>query len=79
MDLLLDNTRVPQEREGDLTAQMSANLIGVQRIQEAYARYQDDLIECMKELVAIRSAVSVQSLQNFRMENTAIPIMWMLR
>ena len=51
MDLLLDNTRVPQEREGDLTAQMSANLIGVQRIQEAYARYQDDLIECMKELV----------------------------
>ena len=30
---------------------MSANLIGVQRIQEAYARYQDDLIACMKELV----------------------------
>ena len=51
LDLLLDNTRVPQEREGDLTAQMSANLIGVQRIQEAYARYQDDLIACMKELV----------------------------
>ena len=43
LDLLLDNTRVPQEREGDLTAQMSANLIGVQRIQEAYRRYGDDL------------------------------------
>lgn len=52
MDLLLDNTRVPQEREGDLTAQMSANLIGVQRIQEAYARYNDTLIDCMKELVS---------------------------
>ncbi len=51
MDLLLDNTRVPQEREGDLTAQMSANLIGVQRIQEAYERYQDDLPACMRELV----------------------------
>lgn len=51
MDLLLDNTRVPQEREGDLTAQMSANLIGVQRIQEAYATYNDVLIDCMEELV----------------------------
>ncbi len=51
MDLILDNTRVPQEREGDLTAQMSANLIGIQRLQEAYARYQDDLIACMEELV----------------------------
>ena len=52
MDLILDNTRVPQEREGDLTAQMSANLIGVQRLQEAYARYHDDLIACMQELVS---------------------------
>jgi N-methylhydantoinase B len=51
-DLLLDNTRVPQEREGDLTAQMSANLIGIQRIEEAYARYNDVLIDCMKELIA---------------------------
>ena len=51
MDLLLDNTRVPQEREGDLTAQISANLIGVERLQEAYARYGDTLIDCMKELV----------------------------
>jgi N-methylhydantoinase B len=52
LDLLLDNTRVPQERRGDLTAQMSANLIGVQRLQEAYARYGDVLIGCMRELVA---------------------------
>lgn len=52
MDLLLDNSRVPQERYGDLTAQMSANLIGVQRIQEAYGRYHDILIDCMKELVS---------------------------
>ena len=33
MDMLLVNTRVPQERQGDLTAQMSANLIGISRIQ----------------------------------------------
>lgn len=63
MDLLLDNTRVPQEREGDLTAQMSANLIGIQRLQEAYDRYGDTLIDCMEELVAyserrVRAVVS---------------------
>ncbi len=52
LDLILDNTRVPQERYGDLTAQMSANIIGVQRIEEAYARYQDVLIDCMTELVS---------------------------
>lgn len=52
LDLLLDNTRVPQEREGDLSAQISANLIGVRRLQEAYARYGGDLIGCMQELVA---------------------------
>lgn len=52
LDMLLDNTRVPQEREGDLMAQMSANLIGVQRLQEAYAHYKEDLNVCMKELVA---------------------------
>ena len=51
LDILLDNTRVPQERYGDLTAQMSANLIGVQRIGEAYDRYGDVLIECMSELI----------------------------
>lgn len=51
MDMLLDNTRVPQERYGDLTAQMSANLIGIQRIEEAYAHYQDTLIDCMEELI----------------------------
>lgn len=51
MDLLLDNTRVAQEREGDLTAQMSANLIGIERICDAYARYGDVLIDCMKEII----------------------------
>ena len=63
MDLLLVNTRVPQERRGDLTAQMSANLIGISRIQEAYARYGDMLNACMGELIEysarrIRAAVA---------------------
>lgn len=63
LDILLDNTRVPQERYGDLTAQISANLIGVQRIEEAYQRYSDTLIECMSELISyserrVRATVS---------------------
>ena len=42
---------------------MSANLIGIQRIQEAYARYSDVLLDCMEELVAyserrVRAVVS---------------------
>lgn len=52
MDLLLTNTRTPQERYGDLTAQISANLIGVQRLQEAYAKYNDVMVESMKEIIA---------------------------
>ena len=52
MDILLDNTRVPQEREGDLTAQISAKLIGIKRLQEAYLQYGDLLNDCMKELIS---------------------------
>lgn len=52
IDLLLDNTRVPQERKGDLSAQMSANLIGVKRLNEAYDRYGDTLLDCMSELIS---------------------------
>ena len=63
MDMLLVNSRVPQERYGDLTAQMSANLIGIQRLQDAYERYGDVLISCMSELIEyserrIRAAVA---------------------
>lgn len=50
VDLLLDNTRVPQERYGDLSAQISSNRIGIERMQEAYAKYQDLLFDCMAEL-----------------------------
>ena len=39
MDLILDNTRVPQERYGDLTAKMSATLIELQRLLVAYCQY----------------------------------------
>ena len=50
MDLILGNTRVPKERYGDLIAQISANRIGIRRMLEAYEKYGDGMIDCMKEL-----------------------------
>jgi N-methylhydantoinase B len=38
-DLLLANVRTPQERAGDLWAQIAANLRGVQRLQELVAEH----------------------------------------
>lgn len=48
--LLLGNTRVREEREGDLTAQISSNRVGARRMEEAYAKYGERLIDCMEEL-----------------------------
>ena len=52
LKLLLGNTRTPDERRGDLTAQISANLIGAQKLLAAYDKYQDTLLECMAEMLA---------------------------
>ena len=50
MDLLLGNTRTPEERRGDFTAQISANLIGAEKIQSAYEKYGQTLLDCMEEI-----------------------------
>ena len=50
MDMLLGNTRTKEERKGDFTAQISANLIGIEKIQSAYAKYGDMLTDCMEEM-----------------------------
>ena len=51
LKLLLGNTRTPDERRGDLTAQVSANIIGAQKLQAAYEKYQDTLLDCMAEML----------------------------
>jgi len=45
MDLLLANVRTPEERAGDLRAQMAANRKGAERIQELVAKYGRDEVE----------------------------------
>ena len=49
-ELLLGNTRVRREREGDLTAQISSNRVGARRMEEAFAKYGDTLLSCMEQL-----------------------------
>jgi N-methylhydantoinase B len=50
-DLLLANVRTPQEREGDLEAQLAANETGRRRLLEIVARYGvQETLRYMKEL-----------------------------
>ena len=49
-NLLLGNTRVREEREGDLTAQISSNRVGARRMEEAYEKYGERLLSCMEEM-----------------------------
>ena len=63
LKLLLNNTRTPDERMGDLTAQISANLIGTEKLQAAYEKYGDTLLDCMAEMLdytnrLMRAAIS---------------------
>jgi len=45
LDLLLANVRTPEERAGDLRAQMAANHKGVERMRELVARYGREEVE----------------------------------
>jgi len=53
LDLILANVRTPQERRGDLFAQISANLRGVDRLLDLVARYgKDEVVHVEGELLA---------------------------
>lgn len=52
LDLLLANVRTPEERAGDLRAQLAANATGVRRMGELIARYGvDDMHDYMQGLL----------------------------
>lgn len=52
-DLILANVRTPQEREGDLWAQVAANTRGAMRLRELVSRYgQGEVRDYMGELLA---------------------------
>lgn len=39
LDIILLNSRTPQERQGDLKAQIAANTVGIRSVQDLYRRY----------------------------------------
>ncbi len=55
LDLLLSNVRTPREREGDLTAQIGACRMGVQRVSELIERYGLDRIQANVESILAHS------------------------
>ena len=55
-ELILANVRTPDERRGDMEAQLAANRIGERRLQEIVAKYGISEIELyMQELCAYSS------------------------
>ena len=60
-DLFLANVRTPQERAGDLHAQLAANRTGITRLREIVSRYKADVvIEYMSELLAYSERITRQ-------------------
>lgn len=50
LEFIMANSRTPRERYGDLEAQMASCRIGIRRLEDAYKRYGDVLIDSMYEL-----------------------------
>lgn len=50
IEFIMSNSRMPDERYGDLQAQIAANRVGARRLTEAYERYGDLLLDSMTEL-----------------------------
>jgi N-methylhydantoinase B len=65
LDLILSNVRTPTERYGDLMAQIAANLRGVERMRETFARYGEQLVtQYQQELLAYTERITRRLLEN---------------
>jgi N-methylhydantoinase B len=59
LDLILANVRTPQERAGDLWAQIAANQRGAERLVEMVGRYgEDEVSEYMGHLLEYTERMS---------------------
>lgn len=64
VDLLLTNVRTPQEREGDLEAQLAANETGGRRLLEIVGRYgADETLRYMEELKAYAERMTREAIR----------------
>ena len=55
-ELILANVRTPEERRGDMEAQLAANRVGERRLREMITKYgTTEIAACMEELCAYAS------------------------
>jgi N-methylhydantoinase B len=65
MAIILANVRTPQERRGDIFAQIAANLRGVARINDLITRFgKDQVTDYMKELLSYTERMTRQLLRS---------------
>ncbi len=73
LDIVLLNTRTPHHREGDLKAQLAANLIGVRRVQEIFERFGRETtlvgIEALLDYSEARTRAEIAKLKDGTYEN----------
>ena len=75
--LLLLNMRLPDERKGDLNAQISACRLGVKRIQELLSKHGASYLNTAFEEILKRSNFECKrQYQNFQMEIILLLITW---
>jgi N-methylhydantoinase B len=61
LDLLLLNMRLPNERRGDLNAQIAACRLGVARMQQLFARYGAAVVESAFRQILARTTVRMRA------------------
>lgn len=61
LDILFANMRVPEERQGDLKAQIAALNVGEERLRALLDKYGDDNIERYVEELNVRSEVQMRA------------------
>jgi N-methylhydantoinase B len=65
LDVMLANIRIPDERLGDITAQLNALALGVRRMDEVITRFgEDTLFACVDELKARSEALMREHIKN---------------
>lgn len=59
-DLILLNTRVPEERRGDLNAQIASAKLGARRMNDLIARYGGELLETAFDEIILRTELRMR-------------------
>jgi len=79
LELILVNVRTPQERRGDLSAQIAANRRGAERLLEMVMRYgKDDITNAEEQLLAYTERMTRRLIESLPTEFTVSPTSLMM-